>query len=514
MEIKQNEDVDSKTNTTKTAYSHAEIIKAQKIFNKRNKSLWNKSTLSISTNIFNSIDIDYDTRIANDVYKSICKIFEPEESLEQLQTEFLSRTLIYGENAQKFYTNLKKLFTKLQKLDSIFGENSLKYRALQTIPIELKSSKLHFYQKSQYLNYDELTKAIIKDYNDTIKLDPPAKAASINQVTQIEHVDKYDDQNTSKNQSQTTDLLRRLDIKFCSYCLVKRHKSPQTHTDNEFERQRSINTPETKLSSQPQLSPANYRTLMTGRFPPDTAFFDQGSDVTCSCRLDLLTNIRQLNVPERFGTLSGESNSSLVGTMQLNLGHKNGTINWIETEAYYSPHYNSTILSKRLLEKYKLYLYYKPPYIKLPIPHYRHDTHTEESVVQTSPNANTDDTPAPASFKTIYDRFDKQEEFPNEYLGFNHSSKCKAPPTRVKGTLIQPGQAKHAARVFKQQEDDRLSKAEDTKTGIHYDHFQEQWSQFNDDKKRIYPDPEFYLPPPGAQVRESNSYKESIKELW
>ncbi|TIC67549.1 hypothetical protein E3Q03_01929 [Wallemia mellicola] len=166
---RQNEDVDSKTNTTKTAYSHAEIVKAQKIFNKSSKN--------------------YDTCTANDVYKSICKIFEPEESLEQLQTEFLSRILIYGENAQKFFINLKKLFTKPQKLDSIFGENSLKYRALQTIPIELKSSKLHLYQKSQYLNYDELTKAIIKDYNDTIKLDPPAKAASIKQATQMEHVD-------------------------------------------------------------------------------------------------------------------------------------------------------------------------------------------------------------------------------------------------------------------------------------------------------------------------------------
>ncbi|TIB95900.1 hypothetical protein E3Q16_04464, partial [Wallemia mellicola] len=111
----------------------------------------------------------------------------------------------------------------------------------------------------------------------------------------------------------------------------------------------------------------------------------------------------------------------------------------------------------------------KAPYIKLAIPHYHHDTHTEEPVGQTWPNANTYDIPAPIPVKTIYDRFDKQEEFPNEYLGFNHSSKRKAPPTRAKGTLIQPGQARHAARVSKQQEDDRLSKAEDAKTDIHYD---------------------------------------------
>ena len=75
----------------------------------------------------------------------------------------------------------------------------------------------------------------------------------------------------------------------------------------------------------------------------------------------------------------------------------------------------------------------------------------------------------------------------------NHSSKRKAPPTRVKGTPIQPGQARHAARVIKEQEDNRLSKAEDAKTDIHYDRLREQWSQFNDDKKRIYPDPELLL---------------------
>lgn len=125
----------------------------------------------------------------------------------------------------------------------------------------------------------------------------------------------------------------------------------------------------------------------------------------------------------------------------------------------------------------------KSPYVKSLILHYNDDTHTEEPVGQTSPNANTYDTPAPTFVKTIYDRFDKQEEFPNEYLGFNHSSKRKAPPTCVNGTLIQPGQARHAARVSKLQEDDRLSKVEDAKTDIHYDRLKEQWSQFNDDKK-------------------------------
>ncbi|TIB78359.1 hypothetical protein E3Q06_04399 [Wallemia mellicola] len=121
----------------------------------------------------------------------------------------------------------------------------------------------------------------------------------------------------------------------------------------------------------------------------------------------------------------------------------------------------------------------KSPYIQSPISHYNHDPHTEKPVGQMSANANTDDspTPTPIPVKTIYDRFDKQEEFPNEYLGFNHSSKRKAPPALVKGTLIQPGQARHAARVIKQQEDKRLSKAEDAKTDIHYDRLREQWSQ-------------------------------------
>ncbi|TIC28442.1 rve-domain-containing protein [Wallemia mellicola] len=368
MEINQNEDVDSKTNTTKTAYSRAEIIKAQKIFNKRNKSLWNKLTLSISTNIFNSIDIDYDTRIANDVYKSICKIFEPEESLEQLQTEFLSRTLIYGENAQKFYTNLKKLFTKLQKLDSIFGENSLKYRALQTIPIELKSSKLHFYQKSQYLNYDELTKAIIKDYNDTIKLDPPAKAASINQVTQIEHVDKYDDQNTSKNQSQTTDLLRRLDIKFCSYCLENNYRLPRTHSDNECGH------------LHPQLKDKHKRSL--GHLTPDVALYDQGSDITYTCRRDLLTNVRQLATPCYFDTPKGKVKSTTVGTMNVNLEYKNGTINWVDTEAHYNPHFSSTLIPQNLLIKNNLGLDCQPPHNA--IFYHRHNRETAHNVPYTN----------------------------------------------------------------------------------------------------------------------------------
>ncbi|TIB67135.1 hypothetical protein E3Q18_03938 [Wallemia mellicola] len=70
----------------------------------------------------------------------------------------------------------------------------------------------------------------------------------------------------------------------------------------------------------------------------------------------------------------------------------------------------------------------KAPYIKLAIPHYHHDTHTEEPVGQTWPNANIDDTPAPASVKTIYDRFDKQKEFPNNTLDSTTAPNAKPHP--------------------------------------------------------------------------------------
>lgn len=79
--------------TIKTANPNTEIIKAQNIFKKRNKKLFNALISSISTDIFNSIDIDIVvTRVAADIYKDICNLFEPEENLEVLQMEFLNRT--------------------------------------------------------------------------------------------------------------------------------------------------------------------------------------------------------------------------------------------------------------------------------------------------------------------------------------------------------------------------------------------------------------------------------------
>ncbi|TIC30770.1 hypothetical protein E3Q09_04211 [Wallemia mellicola] len=184
---------------------------------------------------------------------------------------------------------------------------------------------------------------------------------SVNQATRLERADKQDDRNNPENdQTPTDNLILRINIKFCSYCLENHDKSPHTHTDNDcghlhpelkdkyMNKRHLTNSEETRPNIKPQLSSTNYGTSMTRRFPSDVALFDQGSDVTYTCRLDLLTNVRRLNTPERFGTINGETKSSL-----------NDTINWIEKEANYSSHYASTILSKKLLEKYKLSIYYK-----------------------------------------------------------------------------------------------------------------------------------------------------------
>lgn len=56
--------------------------------------------------------------------------------------EFLNRKLTYGEDAHRFYEDLKKLFSKLQKPDSTIEENSLKGAAIQTIPKELEITRL------------------------------------------------------------------------------------------------------------------------------------------------------------------------------------------------------------------------------------------------------------------------------------------------------------------------------------------------------------------------------------
>ncbi|TIC17595.1 hypothetical protein E3Q12_04456 [Wallemia mellicola] len=93
---------------------------------------------------------------------------------------------------------------------------------------------------------------------------------------------------------------------------------------NTLEKHRSINNPYTPPNYKSQLSSENYKTLLTGHLPPDVALFDQGSDVTYTCRLDLLTNRR-----------------CKIITLHITLQQS---------------------FQKKLLEKYNLYLFYKPPY--------------------------------------------------------------------------------------------------------------------------------------------------------
>ncbi|TIB81833.1 hypothetical protein E3Q06_04442 [Wallemia mellicola] len=362
-----------------TTPSNEDTVNAENIYKKRNRRLFNVLIKSISTDIFNRIDIDSETNNASALFQDICKLFEPKEDIATLYTDFINSTFAYGEDAKSFYRDLKKLFIKLQKEGIITDEKLLKYRALQALPTDLKSMKRHYFDNSDDLSYDDLTNKIVEDYNKQIKLEPPSNNKLVNQITQLNDVNGTTPEHEP---NQSTELLNRINIKSCSYCLNNNYKAPHTHTQNEcghlhpelknkhmnkrqlntFEKHRSINNPYTPPNYKSQLSSENYKTLLTGHLPPDVALFDQGSDVTYTCRLDLLTNVRQLNTPERFSTISGDAQSSLVGTMHLNLGYRNGTISWIEKEAYYSPHYTSTILSKKLLEKYNLYLFYKPPY--------------------------------------------------------------------------------------------------------------------------------------------------------
>ncbi|TIB82591.1 hypothetical protein E3Q20_04416 [Wallemia mellicola] len=362
-----------------TTPSNEDTIIAKNIYKKRNRRLFNALVKSISTEIYNKIDVDPEANNASALFQDICKFFEPKEDIAALYTDFINRTFAYGEDANSFYRDLKKLFTKLQNEGLITDEKVLKYRALQALPTDLKTMKRHYFDNSDDLSYNDMIKKIVEDYDKQIKLEPPNNNNLINQVTQTNHANATTPEHEL---NQTTELLNRIDIKSCSYCLNNNYKAPHTHTQNEcghlnpelknkhmnkrqpntFEKHRPTNNPHTSPNYKSQSSSENYKPLLTGHLSSDVALFDQGSDVTYTCRLDLLTNIKQLNTPVRFSTINGDAKSSLVGTMHLNLGYRNGTINWIEKEAYYSPHYTSTILSKNLLKKHNLYLFYKPPY--------------------------------------------------------------------------------------------------------------------------------------------------------
>ncbi|TIB65566.1 hypothetical protein E3Q18_01624, partial [Wallemia mellicola] len=157
----------------------------------------------------------------------ICKLFEPKEDIAALYTDFINRTFTYGEDAKSFYRDLKKLFTKLQNEGLITDEKLLKYRALQALPTDLKTMKRHYFDNSDDLSYDDLIKKIVEDYNKQIKVEPPNNNKLVNQVTQINHVNETTPEHEP---NQTTELLNRIDIKSCSYCLNNNYKAPHTHT--------------------------------------------------------------------------------------------------------------------------------------------------------------------------------------------------------------------------------------------------------------------------------------------
>lgn len=131
------------------------------------------------------------------------------------------------------------------------------------------------------------------------------------------------------------------------------------------------------------------------------------------------------------------------------------------------------------------------------------DVAHEVTPMQTTPKATTHHTTTASTIqdkpkiaptiKTIYDKFDNQEESPTEYLMFNHSFKRKVPSPTAKGIPIQPGQARQAALIAKGAEDKRRKHTETAQKDINYERLQEQWSHFDSDKQQRYPDPDSLL---------------------
>ncbi|TIB93802.1 hypothetical protein E3Q17_04457, partial [Wallemia mellicola] len=96
-----------------------------------------------------------------------------------------------------------------------------------------KTPSIYDQTETEY-NYDNLVDEIVRKYDIRIKLNPPIKNMSVNQITLLNRANKHNDRNSpEKDQTSTNNLLHRINIKFCSNCLEKRHKSPQVHTNND-----------------------------------------------------------------------------------------------------------------------------------------------------------------------------------------------------------------------------------------------------------------------------------------
>ncbi|TIB79143.1 hypothetical protein E3Q06_04214 [Wallemia mellicola] len=155
--------------------------KALEVYRQKESELSEILLGSITEDVFNPANIDSSTPIAK-MYQNICGRFGQQENIPELQTEFYN----------------------------IYDQTETEY------------------------NYDNLVDEIVRKYDIRIKLNPPIKNMSVNQITLLNRANKHNDRNSpEKDQTSTNNLLHRINIKFCSNCLEKRHKSPQVHTNND-----------------------------------------------------------------------------------------------------------------------------------------------------------------------------------------------------------------------------------------------------------------------------------------
>ncbi|TIC60536.1 hypothetical protein E3Q02_04256 [Wallemia mellicola] len=200
--------------------------KALEVYRQKESELSEILLGSITEDVFNPANIDSSTPIAK-MYQNICGRFGQQENIPELQTEFYNSKLRYGDNARGFYRDLQA--------NPTIGEQGLRHQAVQALPLELEQVKYEVYDQTETeYNYDNLVDEIVRKYDIRIKLNPPIKNMSVNQTTLLNRANKHNDRNSpEKDQTSTNNLLHRINIKFCSNCLEKRHKSPQIHTNND-----------------------------------------------------------------------------------------------------------------------------------------------------------------------------------------------------------------------------------------------------------------------------------------
>lgn len=85
------------------------------------------------------------------------------------------------------------------------------------------------------------------------------------------------------------------------------------HSDfaNKLVKQHAINNREPRPNTIIHFSSINYKKSLKRQLTPDVSLFDQGSDITYTCRRDLLTNLRQSTALCYFKTPKGRINYQL-----------------------------------------------------------------------------------------------------------------------------------------------------------------------------------------------------------